>query len=92
MICFPDQDLGDDEDQGAMEPVLVTANQDEANAHMESEDLVFSVPMPGQVIDWVERFVMEHYNPVIMKKRKRNNWVDESEQSAKDRYEQQRIH
>jgi len=92
VICFHDQDLDDDEDPAAMEPILVTPNQDEANAHMESEDLVFSVPMPEQVIEWVERFVVEHYDPVIKKKRKRQDWARESDKSAKERHEQRRLH
>jgi len=87
VICFQDTDLEDAEDPQALEPVLVTPNQDEANAHMESEDLVFSVPMPEPIIEWVERFVMDYYDPVIKKKRKRRDWADESEQSAKDRYD-----
>ena len=92
VICFHDQDLDDDEDPAALEPVLVTPNQDEANAHMESEDLVFSVPMPEQIIEWVERFVMDHYDPVIKKKRKRKDWVEESDKSAKDRHDQRHLH
>ncbi len=92
VICFQDQVLTDDEDPQALEPVLVTPNQDEANAHMESEDLVFSVPMPERVIEWVEGFVMDYYVPVIKKKRKRRNWTEESEQSAKERLDARRLH
>jgi len=54
--------------------------------------LVFSVPMPKQVIEWVERFVMDYYDPVIKKKRKRQDWAKESDQSAKERHEQRRLH
>ncbi len=92
VICFQDQEVDDDEDPQVLEPVLVTPNQDEANAHLESEDLVFSVPMPEQIIDWVERYVMDHYSPVIKKKRKRQNWAEESEQSAKERSDARRLH
>ena len=92
VICFHDQELDDDEDPQALEPILVTPNQDEANAHMESEDLVFSLPMPEQIIEWVERYVMDHYAPVIKKKRKRRNWAEENEQSAKERLETRRLH
>ena len=83
VICHHD-DVADDESM-AVEPAMVSANQDEANAHMESEDLVFSVPMPDKVIDWLERYVVEYYDPVIKKKRKRRNWADESEENAKSR-------
>jgi hypothetical protein len=83
VICHHDE-VAEDESM-AVEPVIVSANQDEANAHMESEDLVFSVPMPDRVIDWLERYVVEHYDPVIKKKRKRRNWAEESEDNAKSR-------
>jgi len=92
VICFVDEDLEDEADAAALEPVLVTPNQDEANAHMESEDLVFSVPMPEPIIEWVERFVMDYYDPVIKKKRKRRNWSEESEDHAKNRRHTRRNH
>jgi len=83
VICHHDE-VADDESM-AVEPVIVSANQDEANAHMESEDLVFSVPMPDKVIGWLERYVVENYDPVIKKKRKRRDWAEEGEHNAKSR-------
>ena len=75
VVCFDDET---DSQGGEPTPVLVTANQDEANAHMESDDPVFSVPMPDPVRDQVERFVVAHYVPEEKKKRKRRNWAEES--------------
>jgi hypothetical protein len=46
---------------------------------METDDRVYSVPMPEQVHQWVERFVIEHYVPLQKKKRKRQQWAKESE-------------
>jgi hypothetical protein len=83
VICFNDETAEDE--SMAVAPALVSANQDEANAHMESEDLVFSVPMPRQVIDRVERFVVAQYEPVIKKKRKRRDWAEEGERHARAR-------
>ena len=72
VVCFLE-----DEEAGPV-PVLVTASQDEANAHLESDDPVFSVPMPDQVHQWVERFVVENYRPVQKKKRRRRDWAEEA--------------
>jgi len=83
VICFNDE-VAEDESM-AVAPLLVSANQDEANAHMESEDQVFSVPMPRPVIEWLERFVVDHYEPVVKKKRKRRDWAEEGEEHAKAR-------
>lgn len=67
-------------EQGAMQidPVFITANQDEATGHLESDDIVLSVPMPVSVRDLLERYVMDHYEPAIKKKRKRRDWLDDS--------------
>ena len=72
VVCYRDEESDDPSD--ALTPVLVTANQDEASAHLESDDPVFSVPMPDQVHQWVERFVVENYRPEIKKKRRRRDW------------------
>jgi hypothetical protein len=83
VICFHDEVPEDD--SMAIQPFVVSPNQDEANSHMESEDLVYSVPMPDTLIDWMERFVVDNYQPVIKKKRKRRNWAEESEVNAQAR-------
>jgi hypothetical protein len=76
VICYMDEDDGGGE---SLNPVLVTADQQEASGHMETDDRVYSVPMPEQVHQWVERFVIEHYVPLQKKKRKRQQWAKESE-------------
>jgi len=83
VICY--QDEGADDESMAVQPAHVTASQDEANAYMESEGLVFSVPMPDIVIDRLERYVVAHYQPVVKKKRKRRDWAEESDDHAKAR-------
>jgi hypothetical protein len=90
VICFQDEMTQDE--AMAVEPVLVTASQDEANAHMESEDLVFSVPMPDTVVQWLEAYVVEHYEPYVKKKRKRRDWAREDENHAKARRVDRRFH
>lgn len=90
VVCFHDEDT--DDEAMAVDPVFVTPSQDEANAHMESEDLVFSVPMPDKVLEWVERYVVDHYEPEIKKKRKRRNWAAENDAIAKARTIRSRVH
>ena len=83
IVCFEEDE---DEDGGVgLAPAIVTASQDEANAHLESDDPVYSVPMPAKIIEWVERYVVEHYEPEIKKKRKRRDWAKESEDTARER-------
>jgi len=69
-----------DGEEGAMEiePLFITANQDEANANMESDDLVLSIPMPVEIRDLLERYVIAHYRPQQKKKRKRKDWLEDS--------------
>ncbi len=69
VICHED-------DEYEMAPVLVSANYDEAGAHMEADDLVLSAPMPPEVYRWIERYVVENFQPRQPRKRKRENWKD----------------
>jgi len=76
VICNIDE--GED-GQESLIPVLVTADQQEATGHMEIDDRVYSVPMPEQLHQWVEQFVLENYVPEQKKKRKRQQWAKESD-------------
>ena len=85
IVCFT-ADEGEN-DELELRPVFVTADQDEVSAHMESDDPVFSVPMPDQVLQALERFVVTYYKPQEKRrgKRKRENWVDGSEAGKTER-------
>jgi hypothetical protein len=51
---------------------LVSANPYEAEGYMEGDDgLVESRPMPGDIQEWIEAFVAEHYSPEPFRKRQR---------------------
>jgi hypothetical protein len=76
VVCF---EIEGEDGAISLNPVLVTANQQEATGHMETDDRVYSVPMPEQVHQWLERFVVENYVPAQKKKRKRRQWAEESE-------------
>jgi hypothetical protein len=66
------------DDNGPLRPLLATLSYDEAGSHLESDDIVESVAMPAELYRWVEQFVLEHYLPQKRKKRKRDNWKEES--------------
>ena len=80
VVCFERDE--DEEGEVDLVPAIVTASQDEANAHLESDDPVYSVPMPEKIIEWVERYVVENYEPEVKKKRKRQDWTKGSEDSV----------
>ncbi|MBW8055700.1 MAG: DUF3305 domain-containing protein [Nitrospira sp.] len=65
-------------DEAEITPFLVLADYAEANMHAEADDLVCSVPMPPEIYQWLERFVMNNYVPKPKKKRKRKDWMEES--------------
>ena len=67
-----------DEDGEPLEPYLVTVSYGEASSCMETDESVFSVPMPPEIYRWVEHFVLEHFVPEKKKKRKRDDWKQSS--------------
>ncbi len=79
VIC--EQDL--DENEPPL-PLLISVSQDEAGAHLETDSLVLSGPLPPDIRDRTEEFVVNHYVPEAKKKRKRRNWSEESERQAPD--------
>ena len=62
--------------EGDMEPFLVTADHDQGTAGVEVDDKVFIAPIPQDIYQEIERFIVENYVPVERKKRKRKNWMD----------------
>ena len=65
-------------------PSYVTANQDEANGHLESDDMVLSIAMPESIRELLEQYVIAHYRPVKKKKRRRKDWLEDSEYAKKN--------
>jgi hypothetical protein len=64
-------------------PFTVTANYDEAGAHMEADDLVFSAPIPPELHLQMEAFVIAHYRPQAPEKRRRVNWTGKTDDGWK---------
>lgn len=61
---------------GELVPYCASADYDEAGAHMEADDQVFSAPPPPEVLVRLERFVMQHYEPRPSRRRRRTDWKE----------------
>ena len=64
---------------GELTPFRVTADRDAAAVCLESEDQVFAVPVPAEIYQSLEQFVVKHFVPQERKKRKRKNWSESIE-------------
>ncbi len=69
--CFIVADQQDDE---RPEPFLVTMSFDEAHAYLEGDASIYSVPIPPELYQQVEAYVVENYSAEKRKKRKRVDW------------------
>jgi len=76
VICRPGDDI-------ELEPFGVSANYDEAGAHMEADDTVFSAPLPAALVSELETFIMAHYQPAEPKKRRRRDWAAEADHAQR---------
>ena len=61
---------------GELTPFEVTANSDVATTCLESDDQVFAVPIPPELYQQLEKFIVAHFVPQERKKRKRKNWSE----------------
>jgi hypothetical protein len=50
--------------------------------------------MPDKVLQWLERFVVNNYVPEVKRKRKRTDWVEDTEYAKREReqHDRQRRH
>lgn len=71
VVCRPS------EDEREVTPLVVTCDYDEATAFSETDDLVLSREIPGELYRVMERFVVTHYKPAPFKKRRRKRWVEQ---------------
>jgi hypothetical protein len=62
-----------------MIPVTTTLNYDEAGRCTEAEDTAYAVPMPPELYQWLERYVVENYVSQEPRKRKKENWAEQSD-------------
>ncbi|MCM2311306.1 MAG: DUF3305 domain-containing protein [Steroidobacteraceae bacterium] len=66
--------LCSEDEQGVMVPKAVTADHDEACSGVEVSDRVFSAPIPPEVYQHLEAFIVAHHVPEEKRKRKRTDW------------------
>jgi len=64
---------------GELTPFRVTADADSASVCLESDDQVFAVPIPPEIYQRIEQFVVAHFVPQERTKRKRKNWSEANE-------------
>lgn len=76
VVCRRDE--GDEEP----EPFIVTVNYDDIIGHQEVDDDVYRLPLPPDIYQWLERFVVKNYIPKQKKKRKRTDWSETSHVQA----------
>lgn len=71
--------LCDEDEQGRLVPKAVTADQDEAGSGVEVSDRVYAAPIPPEIYQHLERFVVMHHAPEEKRRRNRADWTaDES--------------
>ena len=68
LVCEEGTDAGD------LEPVLISADFDEAGAYLSNEGRVLKSVMPGEIYKAIEGFVLQHFEPEQFKKRQRKRW------------------
>ena len=81
VLCEQDPD----DDEAVPIPITVTVNQDEAGGHLETDNLILSGPLPVDIRDAVERYVVNNFVPEVRKKRKRRDWFVESQERERNR-------
>lgn len=52
-------------------PILITVDYDEAAAYMETGEQVLNTDLPENLCQWLEQFVLTHYQPEKPMKRRR---------------------
>ncbi|NIR59148.1 MAG: DUF3305 domain-containing protein [Gammaproteobacteria bacterium] len=78
VLCRPDA-------EGGLEPHAVTVDHDLATAYTEAEETVLTAPIPPEIREWMERFVVTHYRPQERKQRKRRDWSEEAAEHGRGR-------
>jgi hypothetical protein len=75
-----------DEDTIPLKPLLITVDYDEAASYMETGEQVLSAHLSVGLCQWLERFVLTHYQPEEPKKRRRKQWhIGEQKNDSKAR-------
>lgn len=76
LICSQENDT--------LAPILATVDFDEAASFMETDEVVLDAPLPDALCVWLEHFVVAHYQPKRLKKRRRHKWHDAEKGEANE--------
>ena len=57
-------------------PYLVSLSFDEANSYLQGDEQVYAVPIPRELYQWVEAYLLTHYVAEKKTKRRLKNWHD----------------
>ena len=76
LVCNQDE-------EGLLKPVVLTVDYDEAASYMETNEQVFNTQISADLCQWVEQFVLTHYQPEERKVRRRKKLHDESKGHAR---------
>ena len=68
-----------EDEESNLVPRLVTADQNEACSGIEGSEQVFAAPIPPEVYQQIEAFIVEHHVPQVRRKRKRTDWSPSEE-------------
>ena len=71
--CFSVAEQPGDHDDMPI-PYLASLSFDEAHAYLEGDEVVYSVPIPKELYQWAEAYVLTHYVAIKKTKRKLKNW------------------
>lgn len=71
-----------DEESDEPRPFMVSVNYDVIIGYQEVDDDVYRLPLPQDIYQWVERYVVNNYVPRQAKKRKRTDWSDSNDVQA----------
>ena len=74
----------DESEDAVLRPLLISADSDEASAYLEGEGRVLQAPIPPEIYKAIEAFVLQHFQPEQLQKRKRKRW-DKTEQAPSDK-------
>lgn len=64
-------------------PYLISLSFDEVHAYLEGGEDVHAVPLPKQLYQWLEAYILTHYVATKKVKRKLNDWKQQADGKVK---------
>jgi hypothetical protein len=80
--CFIVANETDDLDEMPI-PYLISLSFDEVHSYLEGGEQVFAIPIPKRLYQWVEAYILTHYEATKRTKRKLTNWKEQANGKVK---------